>query len=111
MLKDSPEAISETPIDTKESTLLEVKEVVKKARSFSAPGPNGISISYKVCKMCPLLLKRLWQLEEGKGPRRVVESRRHFHSQREGLKRISQFRSISMLNVEGKIFFAVLSSH
>ena len=34
--------------------------VIKKAGSGSAPGPNAIP--YKVYKMCPLLLKRLWRL-------------------------------------------------
>ena len=38
------------PLDTKEP-LKEVKEVVKKARSGSAPGPNGVT--YKVYKKCP----------------------------------------------------------
>ena len=44
----------------KEPSWKEVKQVVMKARSSSAPGPNGIP--YKVYKKCPLLLKRLWSL-------------------------------------------------
>ena len=43
-----------------EPTLVEVKEVIKKARSGSAPEPNAIP--YTVYKVCPLLLKRLWKL-------------------------------------------------
>ena len=39
------------PLDTKEPMLKEVKEVVKKARSGSAPGSNGVT--YKVYKKCP----------------------------------------------------------
>ena len=35
-----------------------LKEVVKKARSESAPGPNGIP--YMVYKRCPMLLRKLW---------------------------------------------------
>ena len=46
-----------------EPTLGELKEVTKKTRSASAPGSNAIQ--YKVFKMCPLLLKRLWTLERG----------------------------------------------
>lgn len=37
----------------------EVQEVVKHARSASAPGPSGIP--YKVYKKCPRLLQRLWK--------------------------------------------------
>lgn len=43
-----------------EPTLKEVQDIVKKARSKSAPGPNGIP--YKVYKLCPKLLRRLWKL-------------------------------------------------
>ena len=39
------------PLDEREPTWTEVQEVVKKARSGSAPGPNGIP--YKVYKKCP----------------------------------------------------------
>ncbi|XP_052271350.1 uncharacterized protein LOC127872054 [Dreissena polymorpha] len=67
-----------TPLDTKEPTLKEVSEVVQKARAGSAPGPNGIP--YKVYKMCPKLLRRLWNLlkvvwRKGRRPRfsRCVE--------------------------------------
>ena len=55
-----PEAYPTTPLDCKEPTLLEMKEVVKKARAGSASGPN--KIPYKVYKICPLLLRRLWHL-------------------------------------------------
>ncbi|KAJ8388001.1 hypothetical protein AAFF_G00147920 [Aldrovandia affinis] len=37
-----------------------VREVVKKARSASAPGPNGVP--YKLYKNCPGMLKILWTL-------------------------------------------------
>ena len=43
-----------------EPTLGEVSDIIKKARFGSAPGPNAIP--YKVYKMCPRLLKRLWRL-------------------------------------------------
>ena len=52
------EQVSEptTLLDVKEPTLKEITEVVKKARTGSAPGPNGIP--YKVYKMCPKCLRR-----------------------------------------------------
>lgn len=40
--------------------LSEVTEVVRKARSASAPGPNGIP--YKLYKYCPGVLRHLWKL-------------------------------------------------
>lgn len=46
--------------NTKEPTLKEVEEVVKAARSNSAPGPSGVP--YVVYKRCPRLLKRLWTI-------------------------------------------------
>ena len=49
-------------MDFSEQSFGEVKDVVKKARTASAPGPNAIP--YKVYKMCPLLLRRLWRLSK-----------------------------------------------
>lgn len=46
--------------DSREPLLKEVQEVVRKARSRSAPGPSGTS--YKVYKHCPMLLLRLWRI-------------------------------------------------
>lgn len=46
--------------NTREPTLKEVEEVVKAARTNSAPGPSGVP--YVVYKRCPRLLKRLWKL-------------------------------------------------
>lgn len=44
----------------KEPTLKEVEEVVKAARTSSAPGPSGVP--YVVYKRCPKLLQRLWRI-------------------------------------------------
>jgi len=41
----------EVPFDMKEPALYEIKELLKKTRSKSAPGPNGIP--YKLYKNCP----------------------------------------------------------
>lgn len=46
--------------DTSPPRWAEVKQVVERARSASAPGPNGVP--YKVFKNCPGLLKALWRL-------------------------------------------------
>ena len=46
--------------DIADLRLKEVRDFVKKARSGSAPGPNGIP--YKVYKACPKVLRVLWNL-------------------------------------------------
>lgn len=50
----------EKELNISEPSWKEVQEVVKKARTGSAPGPS--CIPYKVYKKCPMLLRRLWKL-------------------------------------------------
>ncbi|XP_052223957.1 uncharacterized protein LOC127839609 [Dreissena polymorpha] len=102
----------EKQLNATEPTLGEVKEAVKKARAASAPGPNAIP--YKVYKMCPLLLKRLWRLlkvvwRKGDVPEAWKEAEGIFTPKERNSKTVNQFRTISLLNVEGKIFFAILA--
>lgn len=47
-------------LDDKEPTWKEIKEVLKKARAGSAPGPN--SVTYKVYKKFPKRLNKLWKI-------------------------------------------------
>lgn len=54
---NTPEPSSD--FNLKEPSLREVKEVVRRAISSSAPGPSGVP--YKVYKNCPKLLHRLWR--------------------------------------------------
>ena len=53
------------PVVAFEPLLKEVQEVVRKARSRSAPGPSGTS--YKVYKYCPKLLHWLWRILKSSG--------------------------------------------
>ncbi|XP_052093724.1 uncharacterized protein LOC127729844 [Mytilus californianus] len=98
--------------DESELKFKEVQDVLKKARAASAPGPNGIQ--YRVYKNCPKLTRRLWKLL------RVVWRRRKmidawykaegcFIPKEENSRTVEQFRTISLLNIEGKIFLAVLA--
>ena len=85
---------------------------MKKSRSASAPGQNGIP--YKVYKKCPRILKHLWRLlkvvwRKGKIPSCWQQAEGCFTQKEEKLENITQFRTISLLNVEGKIFFSVLA--
>lgn len=90
----------------------EVQEVVRKARSSSAPGPSGIP--YKVYKNCPLLLRRLWKIIRVIWRRGKVAQQWRFAEgvwipKEKDSKKINQFRIISLLSVEGKIFFSIVA--
>ena len=96
----------------KEPTLAELTDVVKKARSKSAPGYSGTS--YKVYKKCPLLLKRLHKLIKVVWRQQKIPECWQFAEgclipKEENSKHIKQFRTISLLSVEGKIFFSMMS--
>ena len=90
----------------------EVTEFVKKARAGSCPGNNGIP--YKVLKRCPRVLKELWKVLRVLWRKRVIAdswcSAEGVFIPKEGKsERIEQFRPISLLNVDGKIFFGILA--
>ncbi|XP_045174487.2 uncharacterized protein LOC123535800 [Mercenaria mercenaria] len=96
----------------KEPSFAEIRDIVMKARSCSAPGPSGIP--YKVYKKCPKLLKRLSVLlrviwKKGKVPECWKQAEGCFIPKEKNSKTIKQFRTISLLSVEGKIFFSVLA--
>ena len=107
------EPVSEltAPLNVMEPTLKEITEVVNKARTGSALGPNGSP--YKVYNMCSKLLRRLCNLlkviwRNGKVPECWQQAAEIFTPKVMGSKRVIEFRTISLLNVEGKLFFAVL---
>lgn len=94
----------------REPLLKEVQEVVRKARFRSAPGPSGTS--YKVYKYCPKLLHRLWRIlriiwRKGKTLKQWLCAEGVWIPKEEDSKTISQFKIISLLSVEGKIFFSI----
>ena len=86
--------------------------MVKVARAGAALGPKGVP--YTVYKRCPGILKLLWKVFRTIWRRGGVADQRR---QAEGVwipkeeksKEIGQFRIISLLNTEGKIFFSILS--
>lgn len=96
-----------------ELQLKEVREVVGKARASSAPGPSGTS--YKVYKNCPRLLLRLWKLlrviwRRGRIPEQWRVAEGVWIPKEENSRKIDQFRIISLLCVEAKIFFSAVSN-
>lgn len=101
-----------TDFNSKEPSWKEIQEVVKAARASSAPGPSGVP--YKLYKRCPRLLHRLWKILRVIWRRGKVAQQWRFAEgvwipKEENAKNIEQFRTISLLSVEGKIFFAILS--
>ena len=99
--------------DLREPSWKEMLEVVQAARASSAPGPSGVP--YSVYKRCPGLLNKLWKLIKAIWRRgRIADQWRYAEGvwipKEENSKTIEQFRSISLLSVESKIFlFRILS--
>ncbi|XP_067284127.1 uncharacterized protein [Pseudorasbora parva] len=98
--------------DRKEPSWKEIQEVIKTARASSAPGPSGVP--YKVYKNCPKLLHRLWKILKVIWRRGKVAQQWRFAEgvwipKEEESKTIDQFRNISLLSVEGKIFFSIVA--
>ncbi|XP_061878077.1 uncharacterized protein LOC133630482 [Entelurus aequoreus] len=98
--------------DGKEPGWKEIQEVVRRARTSSAPGPSGVP--YKVYKNCPRLLCRLWKIlkmiwRRGKVADQWRQAEGVWIPKEEKSQNINQFRTISLLSVEGKIFFSLIA--
>ena len=83
---------------------------LRKTRSKSAPGPNGVP--YLLYKRCPRVAKQLWgYLRELWNKNTISDMWREaegvFIPKENGAKSVEKFRTISLLNVEGKIFFSL----
>ena len=97
------------PLKDHPPTLRELNEKLRKTRSKSAPGPNGVP--YVVYKRCPEIAKLMFSYLRGLWVRnQVSESWKVAEGvlirKEDGAKDISKFRTISLLNVEGKLFFS-----
>nr|BAC82598.1 reverse transcriptase [Takifugu rubripes] len=95
-----------------EPSLKEVKEAVMAARSSSSPGPSGVP--YRVYKQCPKLLVRFWKImkviwRRGRVTTQWRSAEGVWIPKEEDASKIEQFRIISLLCVEGKIFFKIVS--
>lgn len=98
-----------TPFNTEQFKYSEIESIVKKARSAAAPGPSGLS--YALYKHCPKLTRRLWKLCNGIWrsktlPATWTMAEGCFVPKELNSSSIDQFREISLLDVEGKIFWA-----
>ena len=84
------------------------KDKLKKTRSKSAPGPNGVP--YLVYKRCPEIAKILFNYLRGLWVRNQIseswkEAEGVLIPKEDGASDVSKFRTISLLNVKGKLFF------
>ena len=88
----------------------EFNDQLKKTRNKSAPGPNGVP--YLVYKRCPGLARLLWGYLKGLWKRNKIsrawrQAEGVLIPKEDGAKEVEKFRTISLLNVEGKLFFAL----
>merc|ERR1712039_801923 len=84
----------------------------RRTRTKSAPGPNGVP--YRVYKQCPEVSKLLYQyLRSMWASNKVSDTWREadgvFIPKEENASTVEKFRTISLLNVEGKLFFSLKS--
>ena len=98
------------PFVTAPPSFKEFNEKLRKTRTKSAPGPNGVP--YRVYKKCPKVARQLWQYVRELWERNEIsESWRKaegvFIPKEEGATEVGKFRTISLLNTEGKLFFAL----
>ena len=107
-LPDSPSP--KIPFDTQPPTLSETMKVCWRKSNTSAPGMNGIS--YLVYKRCPNLLKflhkffiRVWKSR--KIPISWQIARIKLLVKGSDVSHPSLMRPISILNVEGRLFFTI----
>ncbi len=102
----------EEDFNDKLPSLNEFTKKLSHTRSKSAPGPNGVP--YLLYKRCPKVAKLLWGYLRELWRKNVIsdtwrEAEGIFIPKEENAKIVNKFRTISLLNVEGKLFFALKS--
>ena len=98
----------EVEFNTAPPTLKEFQATLKKARTKSAAGPNGVP--YRFYKNCPGVAKLLWQYIKGLWKKnKMSDTWRRADGvlipKEDGASEIGKFRTISLLNIEGKLFW------
>ena len=100
------------PFNDSPPSFQELKRILDKTRNASSPGRNALP--YKMYKKCPRLLRVLWNLMKVVWQTknipvlwRVAEGVYIPKSASPDEKSISDFRPISLLSVEAKLFFAI----
>ena len=88
----------------------EFSRKLKKTRNKSAPGPNGVP--YLLYKRCPKVARLLFGYLKGLWKKKAIskawrKAEGIFIPKEEGATKVGKFRTISLLNVEGKLYFAL----
>lgn len=88
----------------------EFRKRLERTRAKSAPGPNGVP--YLVYKRCPGVARLLWRyLKEMWSRNEISVTWRRaegvFIPKEDGATAVEKYRTISLLNVEGKLYFAM----
>ena len=83
---------------------------LRKTRSKSAPGPNGVP--YLVYKRCPGIARQLFSYLKGMWKNNMIseswqKAEGTFIPKEDGATLVEKFRTVSLLNVEGKLYFAL----
>lgn len=107
-----PSPTPATPFNMADFTMDEVRAEVTKAQTASAPGPSGTT--YKMYKRCPPLLKKLPRLlqtlwKKTLEPRLWTLAEGCFVPEELNSTRLDQFWEISLLDVEGEIFWSIIA--
>ena len=100
----------ETEFDDETPPFNEFVKKLRQTRSKSAPGPNGVP--YLVYKRCPNVAKLLWGYLKELWKKNIIsdawrEAEGVFIPKEDGAETVEKFRTISLLNVEGKLFFSL----
>ena len=91
-------------------TWSEFSRRLRKTRSKSAPGPNGVP--YIVYKRCQGVARLLWQYLRGIWRKNGISNSWRkaegiFIPKEDGATMVEKFRTISLLNVQGRLYFAM----
>ena len=83
-------------------------DFTKKLMKTRTPGPNGVP--YRVYKRCPEVAKLLFQYLRSMWLKKTIsamwrEAEGVFFPKEEGATEVGKFRTISLLDLEGKLYF------
>lgn len=99
--------------NTNAPTWKEFSYLLRRTRTKSAPGPNGVP--YRLYKKCPGVARLLWSYLRDLWKKNVIsktwrKAEGVFIPKEEGATDVSKFRTINLLNVEGKLQLGLLAS-
>ena len=113
-LEGLPQVVFSKQFDTSKFRLSQLNGIIRKTRNSSAPGPN--KIPYKVYKKCPKITRFLFDIMRGVEVSKIPPLKWRISdgvfipkvAKPDG-NNISDYRQIALLNVEGKLFWSLVS--